>query len=68
MNQMTWTARDFANRFEQVAREALVDVEAAKGLLLSALNEDTRRVLEARLGSHLQLKLGLPAMAMLTQS
>ena len=68
MKQGAWTARDFANRFEQVAREALVDFKAAKGLLLSALNEDTRRVLEARLGSHLQLKLGLLAMATLTQS
>ena len=36
--------------------------------LLAALNGETRRLLEARLGAHLQLRIGLPAMAMMTPS
>ena len=36
--------------------------------LLAALNDETRRLLEARMGAHLQLCIGLPAMAMMTPS
>ena len=43
-------------------------MEEAKVDLLAALNDETRRLLEARLGAHLQLRIGLPAMAMLTPS
>ena len=43
-------------------------MEEAKVDLLAALNKETKRQLEARLGAHLQLRIGLPAMAMMTPS
>ena len=68
MRQGTHGARDFANRFEQVARAAGLGMEEAKVDLLAALNDETKRLLESRLGAHLQLRLGLSAMAVMTPS